>query len=165
MAIQHMHDEVKTIRKRMRRLEDLDGSMDWEGAFSDIQQALLTIRQTTVTGLAVRSVLDSCARSNPPRRLAFRRGIFAGLDGGADSKDDQAAYLLSVIDGTLADVKDTLDAIRVSLAIHGSRQGISLATTMALLAELVFFFIPLSFSTSIFRMSIQVRLCVCARLP
>jgi hypothetical protein len=135
--------------------ENLGGLMGpWDSTVSEIQDALFTVRQTMKTGLSMCSVVQSLERTNRPKMLAFRRGIFAGLDDGGYT-DDKSEYFLSVVDRTLSDTKDTLDAVRTTIAIYESQQAISLATTMALLTELVFIFIPLSFSTSIFGMGIK----------
>lgn len=156
LGILSIQDEIKAIKTRRMQREDLGGLMGpWDSTVSEIQDALFTVRQTMKTGLSMCSVMQSLARPNhPPKMLAFRRGIFAGLDDGGYT-DDKSEYFLSVVDRTLSDTKDTLDAVRTTITIYESQQAISLATTMALLTELVFLFIPLSFSTSIFGMDIK----------
>lgn len=154
MAILNMQNEIKAINSLRHRRDVLRTTLEpWDRAISDIQDSLSTIRQVVETGLSIRHVLTL----KSPTGISFRRGIFTGLDG-RDPIDTESSHLLSLVDRTLNDAKETFDAVRTSVALYESQQGISLASSMALLTELVFVFIPLSFSTSIFGMEMKVCL-------
>lgn len=164
-AIIDMKTEMRTINTGRRILHAVENSIDlWDRTLSGIQEQLSIYRQAVKSVFAAQSVLVMGPSHQHHRHgqghdspLLFRRGLFADFGDDLDA-NKYTNDLLRLIDETLNQATETFNTLRTTLSIYESQQAIAQASAINRLTEMVFIFIPLSFSTSIFGMQVRVSL-------
>jgi hypothetical protein len=156
-AIIDMKNEMRAINTERRDLHAIENTIDlWDTTLSGIQEQLTVYRRAVKTIFATHTALLWSEESSTSASLLFRRGLFTDfgedMDANRYSKD-----LLKIIDESLFQATETFNTLRTTLSIYESQQAIAQASAINRLTEMVFIFIPLSFSTSIFGMQMKVR--------
>lgn len=156
-AIIDMKNEMKAINTERRDLHAIENTIDlWDKTLSGIQEQLSVYRRAVKTIFATHTALLWSEESSTATSLLFRRGLFT--DFGEDMEANRYSKdLLKIIDESLSQATETFNTLRTTLSIYESQQAIAQASAINRLTEMVFIFIPLSFSTSIFGMQMKVR--------